>query len=293
MKALPKTAEEWRTTVLFCLAFPFLLFSLLPPLAVLVVRFGVQSTWTRGLTENAIFWIFRRYLFWPTVVFGIALCVLTILYLFMDRRRARWALFVLLPPLVIWFLGGPWFARAIEKPVIYLYPTRPMKVSVSVDYPGRILRSNPSYNEGWNVRAFPNGQLVDIATGEVHDYLFWEGVDRLRYSFDAGFVVSGERSAAFLRSTLPALGLIGSEIDDFVEYWGPRLATNRWNVIGFPTEQYCDSVSLSVLPKPDSMVRVFMVFAAIEEPVDLPQPVVQAPDRYGFTVVEWGGTELK
>ena len=48
-----------------------------------------------------------------------------------------------------------------------------------------------------------------------------------------------------------------------------------------------------VEPEPDTVIRVFMAYAALEKPVDVPEPVLHTPERKGFTVVEWGGTEIK
>ena len=41
------------------------------------------------------------------------------------------------------------------------------------------------------------------------------------------------------------------------------------------------------------MLRVFMAFKALEEPIEVTEPTFEAFERRGFTVVEWGGTEIK
>ena len=36
-----------------------------------------------------------------------------------------------------------------------------------------------------------------------------------------------------------------------------------------------------------------MVYKALEEKIEIEEPVLESFDRNGFTVVEWGGTEIK
>ena len=54
--------------------------------------------------------------------------------------------------------------------------------------------------------------------------------------------------------------------------------------------------SLNVSPVPDTVIRVYMVFMPLNEEVQIPeeQQLVwpSSVERTGFTVVEWGGSEL-
>jgi hypothetical protein len=46
---------------------------------------------------------------------------------------------------------------------------------------------------------------------------------------------------------------------------------------------------LSISPKPDTLIRVFLDFEGLNQKIDLqPQQLTSAP-RTGFTVIEWGG----
>ncbi|HIV48032.1 MAG TPA: hypothetical protein H9749_09530 [Candidatus Acutalibacter stercorigallinarum] len=67
---------------------------------------------------------------------------------------------------------------------------------------------------------------------------------------------------------------------------------NPYNLISFQQEAYTDHARLTVTPEPDTLLRVFMAWKPVEEPVDLPAQELTAPERTGFTVVEWGGVEL-
>ncbi len=50
---------------------------------------------------------------------------------------------------------------------------------------------------------------------------------------------------------------------------------------------------LNVNPEPDSILRIFMVYKALDEFVEVRKPVLDTFERNGFTVIEWCGTELR
>jgi hypothetical protein len=64
---------------------------------------------------------------------------------------------------------------------------------------------------------------------------------------------------------------------------------NPYNLITFQGTRYTDAVRLDISPKPDSMLRVFMVYQPLQAPIDIPAPALPVFDRTGFAVVEWGG----
>ena len=65
------------------------------------------------------------------------------------------------------------------------------------------------------------------------------------------------------------------------------------NIISFQTEAYTSSARLEVTPTPDSIIRVFMAYKSSDEYVKIEAQELTAPKREGFTVIEWGGTEVK
>ena len=107
-----------------------------------------------------------------------------------------------------------------------------------------------------------------------------------------GFCVKGEDTAAFLEEALAKLGLNRAEANEFIVYWLPLMERNPYNIISFQTEAYTDSARLQIEPKPDTLIRVFMVWKAVDSFTELPKQELTAPNRTGFTVLEWGGTEL-
>lgn len=182
--------------------------------------------------------------------------------------------------------------NAAYKPVIYLYPEEETKVSVNLNLNGRLTCTYPSYKEGWTVTAVPDGTLTD-ANGQTYNYLYWEGETYAQYDLSKGFCVKGEDTAAFLEGALEQLGLTRREANEFIVYWLPLMEQNLYNIISFQTDIYTDNAKLMVDPAPDTLIRVFMAWQSADEYVELEKQDLTAPERTGFTVVEWGGTEIK
>lgn len=181
---------------------------------------------------------------------------------------------------------------AAEKPVLYLYPEEETRVSVTLDFDGELTAAYPAYGEGWTVDASPDGTLTDPATGRQYYCLFWEGVSDTEYDFSTGFCIAGENTAAFLEEALAQLGLTEKEANEFIIYWLPRMEHNPYNLISFRREAYTDSAALTIDPAPDTLIRVFMAWRGLEEPVEVEPQSLAAPERTGFIAVEWGGAEV-
>ena len=215
--------------------------------------------------------------------------------------------------------------KADEKPVIYLYPEETTEVSVTLELDGTLTTTYPlgdrsdretalpvQVKEGytvhsptgsvasasgvssvsWQVTAKPDGTLID-ASYNTYSYLYWEGETDTRYDLSKGFVVKGEDSADFLREKLSYMGLTPREYNEFIVYWLPRLEANKYNLITFQGGAYTDSARLQITPEPDSLLRVFMAFKPLARPIDIPEQELTPFTRTGFTVIEWGGCELK
>ena len=129
--------------------------------------------------------------------------------------------------------------------------------------------------------------------GQIYNYLYWEGETYAQYDLTKGFCVKGEDTAAFLETTLKKLGLNRREANEFIVYWLPLMEQNPYNIISFQTDIYTDAALLTVNPTPDTLIRVFMAWKATDSIVEIPKQEISTPVRTGFTVVEWGGTEIK
>jgi len=177
------------------------------------------------------------------------------------------------------------------KPVIYLYPQKTTDVSVKVAPSGGFSKTEPAYNDGWNVAATPNGQLTEIATGAAYPYLFWEGRSQTVYpETDRGFVVAQAEVHGFLVEKLAKLGLNEKETADFVEFWEPRMQGAPYYFVTFLGKREMDQLApLTVSPKPDTIIRLLMDFRPLQQPIEVKGYDIRTPERKGFTVVEWGG----
>lgn len=180
---------------------------------------------------------------------------------------------------------------SVRKPIIYLYPTQKQTVSVQVDFKGRLTHTYPAYDaqKGWEVVAKPDGELTNLANGKTYYSLFWEGESSYQYDMRSGFVVRGSETAAFLDEKLERLGLNRREAGEFITYWLPELEKNAYNLIHFSTEEYSAQAPLRVSPKPDTEIRVFMVYQPLKNPIDVQPQTLKTVARKGFTLVEWGG----
>lgn len=209
-------------------------------------------------------------------------------------RIGKRAVFVLMTVAVLTGMTGcTGQGQMSAKPVIYLYPEQTEEVSVELEYDGDLTCTYPEYNGGWQVTAHPDGTLTDQETGKRYNYLFWEGTDKNEYDLSRGFVVPGEDTAEFLEEKLTALGLNERERNEFIVYWLPRMQDNEYNLIAFQREEYTEHARLKISPEPDSILRVFMAYQPLDEPVDVPEQELEPFAREGFTVVEWGGTEME
>lgn len=184
--------------------------------------------------------------------------------------------------------GNSW---TIDKPLIYIYPEEETRVSVKLGYPEKLTTTYPLYNNSWEVLARPDGTLIDD-NGREYYGLYWEGIRKDKIDFKDGFVVSKEDLIPFLEEKLAILGLNSKESDEFIIYWLPKLQENQYNLIRFATKEEIDKeMPLDITPTPDTLIRVFMEYKALDEKIDIKEQVLTKARRQGYTVVEWGGTE--
>jgi hypothetical protein len=178
------------------------------------------------------------------------------------------------------------------KPVIYLYPEAETEVSVKLRVDGGLTCTYPAYGDGWRITAAPDGTLTDAA-GQTYNYLYWEGETATAYDLSEGFCVAGADTAAFLEDALAQLGLTRREANEFIVYWLPQMEDNAYNLITFQQEAYTQAAKLTVTPAPNSVLRVFMTWKSLEQPVDIPAQTLPAFVRCGFTLIEWGGCQIQ
>lgn len=181
-----------------------------------------------------------------------------------------------------------------SKPVLYLYPESKTKVSVELSKPENITCDYPEYSDGWNVIAKPNGDLKDLQSSRDLYCLYYESEMQDVKVEKEGFVVKSADIADFLDEKLKILGLNDKERNEFIIYWLPRLEESEYNYIRFLTEEEIDNIQgLNINPKPDTTIRVMMSYKGLEKPIPVREQKLKSAERAGFTVVEWGGTEIR
>ena len=180
----------------------------------------------------------------------------------------------------------------MDKPIVYLYPEEPTVCSVKLSLNGRLTCTYPEYKDGWHdFTAYPDGTLI-FPDGKEYYALYWEGIQHANWDFTQGFCVKGENTASFLEWALKEQGLSSREANEFIIYWLPEMQDNPYNVISFQTKEYTDGAILSVTPTPDSVLRVFMAYYPSSSEVDIQPQAFDGFERDGFTVVEWGGSQV-
>lgn len=183
-----------------------------------------------------------------------------------------------------------------HKPVIYLYPDKVTEVNVKVGYADRLTCTYPKYvTSGWNVIANPNGDLIDTKTNRKLYCLYYEAENNADLDVSKnGFIVEGKNVEKFLEEKLAILGLNEREAEEFIIYWLPQLEANKYNFIRFADLSYInENMPLEINPNPDTIIRVLMEFKGLDEPIEIQEQQLVKAERRGFTVVEWGGTEIK
>ncbi len=209
----------------------------------------------------------------------------------MKTNKAKF-LIILLSLILITFTGCE-NDKMTKKPVIYLYPTSEQSVSVKLDYNGELTCTYPEYKDGWNVIAEPDGTLTNIGDKRKYSYLYWEGISKNQWDMSKGFVVKGKDTEEFLQEKLEYMGLTPREYNEFIVYWLPIMQENKYNLITFAGEEYENVAKLNITPKPDSILRIMMLFKSLDKPIEIEEQEFKSFERKGFTVIEWGGTEVK
>ena len=180
-----------------------------------------------------------------------------------------------------------------QKPVIYLYPNKPMDISVQLKLKNSVFTTvYPKFTnkDTWNVHAEPDGTIS--IKDRKYPYLFWEALSYETIDLNEGFVVTDKEAEAFLEEKLDILGLNNKEKTDFITYWLPVLIKNKLSLCSFQKQKFFDTMELNVTPKPDSMIRIFLNILKLDKPINVKEQKLESVERKGFTVVEWGGSKL-
>lgn len=182
----------------------------------------------------------------------------------------------------------------VDKPVIYLYPEKEIDVEVNLNILGEAKFFYPAYDKAWQFTASPSGELA--FSDKTYNYLFWEAAQSRTFNEEelkTGFNLEKENVVAFLEEKLTLAGLNSKEQADFITYWGPRLTANDLNFVRFEFNETCNRYAeLNITPQPDHIYRIYMTWMPIEAELDVIPQEFETFEREGFTVLEWGGSEV-
>jgi hypothetical protein len=187
--------------------------------------------------------------------------------------------------------------QVVEKPVLYFYPTILTDLNVKLETKGDLSFSYPLYDNGWNFKADPTGNLA--FDDKTYNYLFWEAKQDLSaqsIDYSKGFAIDRASTIQFLEEKLNAFGLNDKEMADFITYWGPQLMKNERNYIHFVLNEECSKFAdLTITPQPDHFYRIYILTQplTVNSPLEFEAQEILPIDRTGFTVIEWGGSFLQ
>ena len=179
------------------------------------------------------------------------------------------------------------------KPVIYIYPEEDMNVEITVSNPEKLTVTYPKYNDGWKVKALKDGTLID-ENNKKYYALYWDGEGDNGTIQSDGFIVRREDAEKFLEEKLEILGLNYKEANEFIMYWLPKLESNKYNYIRFKTmDEINSNMKLNINPEPDTLIRIMMEYKGLDKKIKVKEQKLERRERSGYSVIEWGGTEIK
>lgn len=190
------------------------------------------------------------------------------------------------------FILEPWGWWSPEcKPAIYLYPEKETAVQVKVNPAGHLTYTDPVYpSSGWKAQAYPSGKIV--VDGKEFEYLYYESKikDSAIDKPSEGYVVAFEDLPDWYSMLLPRLGLSSKETRDFKQYWEGVLPKSPYYFVGIMNDAAIEKIEpLTIVPKPDTIIRVRLYFEALNEKKSVRPPIIPVLKRSGFVLVEWGG----
>jgi hypothetical protein len=187
------------------------------------------------------------------------------------------------------------------KPVIYAY-NAPGQCKIAIQPKGSFTFTYPVAQGTWDITTNIGGTLTEAKTGKHYPYLFWEGLGKkvdfkVQKKSMEGYLIQTDTCINFLENILSSYGLNEKEAADFITFWAPKMIKEKYALVQFlSTEDYEKRIAeISVSPRPDSVLRLYMYFMPLHEPItglEVIPPPIKSFTRTGFTIVEWGGSVI-
>lgn len=203
------------------------------------------------------------------------------------------------------------------KPVIYIYPEVPTEVKITLEKPTRFDIDIPTYKNGWNVLANPDGVIKDLQSqytdcskinsnifgseyaedackNNSYPYLYWAGqVENIYPQTNTGWVVARNELSSFIDEKLTIIGLNEKEREDMIYYWVTKLNEKKapyYRISFLQTADMNKFAPMNISPKPDTLIRVFLDWLPLNDNnIEIKPEILNPINRQGYTVVEWGG----
>lgn len=183
---------------------------------------------------------------------------------------------IVVPPLVCY------------KPIIYLYPTKALDLTLKFEDPSRLITTYPKYNDGWQMHVDVDSTIT-IDNRSYYALFFDEKANYLS-SFTEGFYVEKEDAYKFLEAALDQMGFNYKEANEFMMFWLPILEQNEKSLVYFEqTEERNNECPLIITEDVDTYLRVIIHIKQVDSFVDIKPQELEHVERSGFTLVEWGG----
>ncbi len=190
----------------------------------------------------------------------------------------------------------------VDKPVIYAYSEKALDFILNLKPQGELTFTYPklSADNSWIMKTGENGNLI-AENGAEFPYLFWEAkqdassLDLTKTSSNE--IVAGKDLVSYCEKELTKLGFNAKEKTDFITYWCPKFIESKMVQVQFFVDDNCSVIGeLNISPKPNNLRRIYVLFKS--NPIIFPNVIsiplnVKPFDRNGFTVLEWGGSEIK
>jgi hypothetical protein len=190
----------------------------------------------------------------------------------------------------------------VDKPVIYAYSEKELPFTLNLESKGELTFTYPILpsDATWKMKTNSKGQLSD-EKNKQYPYLFWEAKQNNAIinstKSNSHEIINGNDLVNYFEKTLTQLGFNAREKADFITYWCPKFVDKERILVQFYIDDACSVIGeLNISPKPDNFRRVFVTFSTNFVVVTdyVPQELkIKSIERNGFTVIEWGGSEIR
>jgi len=174
----------------------------------------------------------------------------------------------------------------VYKPNIYIYPIYNLNLCVEISFPlgGEILESIPPYADQWCVDIDTTGKI-----NNQYNYLYYESRQANIFQYKKGWCIARSDMNSFFEDNMKQYDFSDAEIEDFIEYWMPLLDESDYYMIYPQTNEIIDEIiHLDFSISPDHVYRLFYGVVGVEQYREIEAPGIEAFNRDGFHVVEWG-----